>query len=84
MNEHKWLRCAGPTPKLDFMNGRVSERKIRQFAVACCRTPSGRRSEIADGTLPPGALTGATSAVKKLLANYLGMKSPGEVMVDCR
>jgi hypothetical protein len=37
MNETKWLACRNPQPMLSFLNGRASERKLRLFAVACCR-----------------------------------------------
>jgi hypothetical protein len=37
MNEAEWLVCRDPKPMLDFVRGKVSERKLRLFAVACCR-----------------------------------------------
>ena len=37
MNEQEWLACAHPTLMFDHLNGRMSERKLRLFAVACCR-----------------------------------------------
>src|SRR5438552_2681124 len=37
MREENWLGCTNPTPMLDFVRDRASDRKLRLFAVACCR-----------------------------------------------
>jgi hypothetical protein len=37
MTEAEWLACADPTPMLRFLESKVSERKLRLFACACCR-----------------------------------------------
>ena len=37
MNEKKWLACTDPTPMLEFVQGRASERKLRLVAVAAAR-----------------------------------------------
>lgn len=37
MNEVDWLTGPDPTPLLDYLEGKVSERRLRLFACACCR-----------------------------------------------
>jgi hypothetical protein len=37
MNEETWLACTEPRPMIDLLLGRASDRKLRLFAVACCR-----------------------------------------------
>jgi len=37
VTEQEWLTGTDPLPLLEFLRGKASQRKLRLFAVACCR-----------------------------------------------
>src|SRR5262245_38152339 len=51
MTESEWLACTDPQEMLDFLQGKVSDRKLRLVACAACRSAwsflHDRRSQIA-------------------------------------
>jgi hypothetical protein len=68
VTEDEWLTCTDPRPMLEFLRGKVSERKLRLLMAAACRrvlhlldepqyvalVEAGER--VADGTLRPASL----------------------------
>lgn len=37
MTEAEWMTATDPTPMLEFLRDKATDRKLRLFAVACCR-----------------------------------------------
>jgi hypothetical protein len=42
MTEPEWLTSTDPTPMLEFLRGKATNRKLRLFAVACCQSFLGK------------------------------------------
>lgn len=38
MTEEEWLNCTDPGPMLQFVQGKATLRKLRLFAIVCCRS----------------------------------------------
>src|SRR5258707_290593 len=43
MTESEWLTCTDPGTMLEFLGTRIGRRKLRLFAIPCCRAVFKRR-----------------------------------------
>jgi hypothetical protein len=91
MTEAEWLACANPQKMLEHLRDRLSGRKLRLFAVACCRAiwpliRGGQRrtavevaEQYADGEVTADQLTETARAaepdVRRLTNDYRGAYS---------
>jgi hypothetical protein len=73
MTETEWLACRDPVPLLNFLRGRLSERRLRLFACACARRVwhllsddrSRRAVEVAERHADGQAVDGELAAARR-------------------
>jgi hypothetical protein len=89
MTQEQWLACTNPQKMLAFLQGKVSDRKLRLFAVACCRLVWHRiddwgswaavesAEQYADGQISLGEMTAAASEAWHELAQQVCLSEAG-------
>jgi hypothetical protein len=83
MTEAEWLGCTDPEPMLEYLRNKTSDRKLRLFAVACCRRASEMASfgvvslaeRAADGLATDDELANARSEAERGFELALGQFS---------
>jgi hypothetical protein len=97
MNQHQWVSATEPQAMLAFLRGtgRVSERKLRLWGVACCRSAWGlltdarscRAVELAelyaDGAAPEVELQAALAGARRAYENALLTEDGAAFAVVC-
>jgi hypothetical protein len=87
MTEVKWLGCRDPKPMLELVRDKASGRKMRLFAVACCRRtgqlfPSDHMREMAD--VAEGFADAIVSRRKLLAAERKAIRIWERAYDDCQ
>jgi len=82
MTEAEWLASLDPTPMLEYVRGKASDRKLRLFTCACCRRLLNSADDerclhaaqvaenFADGKVGVGELQEAREGVTEVLDEY--------------
>jgi hypothetical protein len=72
MTEAEWLASTNPLPMLEFLRRQASDRKVRLFAVACCRRvwSSLEREEFRDAVLKAESFADGLADRAELLQAY--------------
>src|SRR5436305_9705516 len=83
MNEVDWLTGHDPQAMLDYQADRVSDRRLRLFAVACCRRfwpylkdPRSRRAVEVSERYAEGDADGAALAEARAAAELVAQLAP--------
>jgi hypothetical protein len=89
VTEAEWLACADPAAMLAHLRGRADDRRLRLFAVACCRRvqhiydAAARNAIDVAERMADGLATNAERRAAAVAANRLGSYGPGiAVAVD--
>jgi hypothetical protein len=45
MTEQEWFACTDPAPMLQFIRQRATDRQLRMFVLACCRSVWGTATD---------------------------------------
>lgn len=81
MDEATWLSCSDPTPMLEFLRGKASERKLRLFACACawrvCFSEQDRQSYYCNAVAVSEAFADDNATAQDLSA-AVDVSGPGE------
>ena len=72
MTEQEWLACTDPRKMLEFLRGKISDRKVRLFACACHRRV--RQAPGADDEL-----LGAVASLERYADGPSGGWGPGAI-----
>jgi hypothetical protein len=87
MTEAEWASCGEPRQMLRFLRGRISDRQVRLFLVACCRgifhiIEDERARRMVDVGERTAAGTATPAEVENVVRDFFAMH--GEYHAECR